>query len=109
MSLFGDYIKEKNGDEIIETPRGFASYRFIGTDTVYIVDIYVVPEHRRSNEASVIADVIVERAKAKGCTKLLGTVSPAAKTATASLRVLLGYGMHLVSSGPECIIFEKEI
>jgi GNAT superfamily N-acetyltransferase len=109
MSLFADYIREKNGDEIIETEHGFATYRYVNEQTVYIVDLYIVPEYRKSNKAGALADKIVEAARRKGCTRLMGTVHPAAKTASASLRVLLGYGMRLVSSGPEFIIFEKDI
>lgn len=110
MSLYADYLNERTNDEIIEWPSGFATYRYLNDGkTVYIVDIYTVPDHRKSGAASELADVIVARAKEKGFTELIGTVCPSAKGATISMRVLLGYGMELKSAGNDCIIFRKEI
>lgn len=110
MSFYADYVREKTSDEVFETEIGFATYRFLPeTQQVYIVDIYIVPEHRKSGRASAIADTIVEIAKKRGCTELLGSVVPSNKGSTASLRVLLGYGMSLKSSAIDFIVFSKEI
>lgn len=109
MSLYGDYIKEHRGDEIIETKQGFATYRYIDDTTVYLIDIYVIPDYRKSNAASDMADEVVKAAKLRGCNKLLGTVVPTANNSTVSLRALLGYGFTLKSSANDLIIFEKGI
>jgi GNAT superfamily N-acetyltransferase len=110
MSHYADYIREHRGDGIIENEKGFATYRFLNEGkSVYIVDIYIHPDFRHDGAASIIADSIVDVAKAKGCTELLGTVVPTAKNSTASLKVLLGYGMSLQSSGNDLIVFKKDI
>lgn len=109
MSLYADYIKERLGDEIVETEHGFLTYRYIAPNSVYIIDLYIVPEARQSDKASAMADLIVEAAKLKGCTKMIGTVATASKTSTLSLKVLLGYGMRLISSTNEFLVFEKDI
>lgn len=109
MSLYAEYIKERLGDECIETEEGFASYRFVDAATVYIVDIFVKKQFRKSESASKMADMVVEAAKAKGCTKLIGTVIPTANNSTTSLRVLIGYGMTLDSASQNLIVFKKEI
>lgn len=112
MSMYGDYVRERLGDEILEFAYGFATFRFIeqdGVPCVYIVDIYVKPEFRKSKVASEMADQIVLMGKNKECKMLLGTVSPRARNATDSLKVLLGYGMVLHSCSSEVIIFKKEI
>lgn len=109
VSLYGDYIKEAKRDEIIETEYGFATYRYIAPDSVYIIDIYVVPEFRRSKKTGALVDMVVESAKSRGCKKLIGTVVTAAVGSTVSLRLLLSHGMHLVSSNNEFIVFEKDI
>lgn len=109
MSLYAEYLRERTNDEIIETEKGFATYRYTDPTTVYIVDIYVRPDFRRSGESSNLADSIVELAKIRGCTKLIGTVVPSAKGSTTSLKVLLGYGMSLESSGNDFIIMKKDI
>jgi len=111
MSLYGDYIKEHHGDEIIETEHGFATYRYLDANgpAVYIVDIYVIPELRQSHCASKLADEVAMKAMQVGCKKMIGSVVPSAKNSTASLKVLLGYGMRLKSSSDNLIIFEKDL
>lgn len=108
--MYGDYIKERLGDEIVERDEGFATYRYIerdGIPCVYIVDIYVRPDFRKTNIASEMADEIVR--KSGTCKRLLGTVCPSARGSTESLKVLLGYGMSLHSCQNDLIIFRKEI
>ena len=108
-SMYGKYLKEKTNDAIIESEFGFATYRYIDPATVYIVDIFVLPDFRKTKVASAMADFIVEEAKNKGCNKLIGSVVPSNKGSTTSLKVLLGYGMNLKSSTNDFVIFEKDI
>lgn len=110
MSMYADYINERTNDFILETDSGFATYRYLDNDkVVYIVDIYIRPEFRNSTFATCLANEITKLAKAKGCIKMLGSVVPSTKGSTISLKVLLGYGMSLESSGPDYIIFRKDI
>lgn len=108
MSLYAEYIKERTNKEIIESNQGFATYSFAEAG-VYIEDIYVQPEHRKSGIASKLADQIVEIAKSKGISKLYGSVVPSASGSTASCSVLIAYGMRLSSSTNNFILFEKDI
>lgn len=108
MGMYADYLHERTEDQIIEGATGFVTYRYLGK-TVYIVDLYVIPSERKKHVASALADMVVREAKEKGCNELIGTVQPSAKNSTASMRVLLGYGMSLKSSGVDFIIFSKEI
>lgn len=109
MSLFAKYLKEKTNDLIVETDDYFLTYRYVDEKTVYIVDLFVLPQLRESGIASTIADNIVEEARKKGCTKLLGSVVPSNKNATTSLKVLLAYGMTLDSSSQDFILFKKDL
>lgn len=110
--MYADYLKERLGDECLILDEGFASYRYLeanGVKSVYIVDIYVRPDFRKAGIAAEMADKICAIAKEKGCTQLIGTVSPTANGATDSLKVLLGYGMKLESASQNAIIFRKDI
>lgn len=101
---------ERTNDEILETEKGFITYRYIeNAKSVYIIDLYVKPEFRNSHEASQMADAVCKEAKERGFTKLLGSVVPSNKGSTSSLKVLLAYGMRLQSSTNDFIFFEKEI
>jgi GNAT superfamily N-acetyltransferase len=108
--MYGRYLIEKTNDHILETDKGFATYRYLDENkTVYIVDLFVLPDFRKEHVASTIADQIVELARHVGCTKLLGSVVPSNKNSTDSVRVLLAYGMSLKSSSNDFLVFEKEI
>lgn len=108
MSLFGQYILEREGKKIVEDNRGFATYFYV-QDGVYIQDIYVNPDFRKSGAASFYADTIAEEAKAKGFNNMYGTVSPSAYGADASLKVLQAYGFKLDRLANGLIIMKKEI
>jgi hypothetical protein len=109
-SLYAQYLLERTTDSILETDYGFVTYRYLpGNTSVYIIDIFILPEHRHQRGASSLADRVVLEAKERGCTELLGSVCPSAKGSTQGLRVLLGYGMKLKSSDKDFIIFTKEI
>jgi GNAT superfamily N-acetyltransferase len=107
-SLYAQYIAERENREIVENPLGFATYHIKGPD-VYIVDIFVIPECRTKGVAAGYADEIAKRAKARGCTKMFGTVVPSTNGSTASLRVLLAYGFQLISSANDFIILAKDL
>lgn len=109
MSLYGDYIKEHRGDEIIENSIGFASYRFLGDTSAYIIDIYITPNHRFSNAAAELADIICIKARERGCKELLGSVVPSANNSADSMKVLLAYGMKPTHITDNMVIFKKEL
>lgn len=107
-SHFANYIKERQGKEIIEDNYGFATYSFVKGD-VYIEDIYVNPDARSRAHASGYADKIAEIAKERGCKNMIGTVVPSTNGSTTSLKVLLAYGFQLHSSANDFIVFKKEL
>ena len=107
-SMYKAYMQEREQVEILEHPMGFATYKNLEGAT-YICDIYVKPDHRKDGVASFLADKITNIAKERGHTALIGSVSPAAVNATASLKVLLAYGFELMSSTPELVYFKKRI
>lgn len=109
MSLYGEYIQERLGDEIVETEQGFATYRYTDEKTVYVIDVYVRPDFRKHGVAADIVDSIMKRAKERGCTKMIGSVVPSAKGSTESLKALLAYGLRLDSSASDFLILGKEI
>lgn len=108
MSHYSEYVKEREGFETLEISAGFATYLIQGQEC-YIRDIYVKPELRKDNVASLMADKISLIAKEKGCRYLLGTVSPVAKGATESLKVLVNYGFKILKSDTQLIYFVKEL
>lgn len=108
VSLYAQYVLERQGKQILEHAQGFATYSFID-NAVYIEDIFVQKEYRQTGLAAHMADLICEIAKEKGYKKLFGSVVPSANGSTDSLKVLLAYGFKLDSSANNFIAFSKEI
>lgn len=109
-SLYAKYIMERTNDRVIENDYGFVTYRYINDNkTVYLVDIYVLPQWRSQKVASSLADQVAAEAKEKGCVDMIGTIVPSTKNSTHSVKVLLGYGMSLNSSANDVIVFRKEL
>lgn len=110
MSLFADYLKERTDIFIIESPSGFVTYQYLPCGkVVYITEIYVIPSERKKGVASDLANLVAEKARQSGCTHLQGSVVPSTRGSTASLKVLLAYGMTLYSADVNMIYFRKEL
>lgn len=109
MSLYSNYLLERTADQIIENEDGFITYRFLNKNQVYIIDIYVLPDRRKSGLAGKLADQVIELAKARGCKEALGTVVASTKGSDDSIKILQSYGMKLFSHSNECIVFRKDI
>jgi ribosomal protein S18 acetylase RimI-like enzyme len=110
MSLYAEYIAEREDLRIFEDEDGFATYKILGPGGgCYIIDIYVRPSKRQRRKASHYANEIASFAKAQGCSHLIGSVDPSCKGGTKSLKVLLGYGFELTGIENNMIWFRKDL
>jgi GNAT superfamily N-acetyltransferase len=112
--MYAEYIREREGKEILEHEHGFTIYGYnclAGVDFphVYIQDNYVRPEHRKKGVAREMADRIAEQAKALGIKVMLGSVDTQTRGADASLKVLIAYGMSLYTVNGNMIYMQKEL
>lgn len=108
MSLYSQYIKERESGEVLEWEHSFATY-FIIKEECYIRDIYVQPLYRNDHLGSRMANEITKIAKSKGCKYLTGSVDPKANKSEESKKVLIAYGMREISKRNGLIYFGKEI
>lgn len=108
MSLYSQYLKEREGVETLEDANGFASYKYL-EDCVYVTDVYVVPEMRKKGIASDYVDRVSEIAKDKGYSKVVVSVDLRANGASESMMVQLRYGFKLDSCNENMIYLIKEI
>jgi len=115
MSLYKEYLEERTDDHIYEDDQGFVTWRYLDEKQVYIIDIYVRRDFRKTGKAKDLADIVVKEAKERGCDTLVGSVVPgntnqiAPKTATLNLKLLFDYGITLDSSTNNLIIVKKAI
>lgn len=87
IELFKQYLLERENTELISTEQGFITYRF-EPEYCYIIDIYVLPEHRKSGLGVKLEEMVIVRAKEKGYNKLLGSVDLNANNYVDSLAIL---------------------
>jgi len=106
--MYKAYVEELTDDIVLETERGFLSYQ-IQSDHIYMKDIYIAPEFRKTHEASRMVDQIVVIARGLGIKKLLGSIKPSNKTATMSMKAHLAYGFVLDSCVNDFILLRKDV
>jgi len=109
-----EYLKERDPDiHVLSKAYGFATYKYLlqadGAWAVYIEDIYVIPEVRKSGAASELSEEVQKIAKLIGCSILLGTVCPTAKGSTGNIKVLIAHGMTVSHSEDNLIWFKKDL
>lgn len=107
-SHYGQYIKDREGFDIVENIYGFATYKITGEEC-YVRDIFVEKQHRNGGVAARLCDKIKDIAKNEGCKWLVGTVVPSAPHSTDSLKVVMAYGFWLAAAEPNFIILKMEI
>lgn len=108
MTLYARYIAEREGFSIIENEHGFATF-VIGEDSIYLRDLYVIPDKRRSNVATSLVDEVADVGRTYKCKLLTGSVSVRSHTATENLTAVLAYGMRVRGIQGDLITFEKEL
>lgn len=108
MSLYGEYIKERLGHDIIEHQDGFVTFN-ISEDVCIIEEIYVRPEARGKRLGTDLANLVFKKAKEHGCKIVVGRVFMGAKNATDALKAHLSYGMKLHSLEKDFIVIFKEV
>lgn len=109
MSLYAEFIKERENKEIVETENGFATYKIFENGECYLQDIYVSPEYRQSGLATTMANHICVIAKERGCNKLIGSVCVDDQSATRNMKVFLAYGMQIYKNVGSMIFLSKDL
>lgn len=107
-SLWANYNKERLGWDCIEVEGAGVLYT-IRPPCASIEDIYVEPEHRKSNLALSLANRVSAIAKEKGCTELLTQVWVGAVGSERAVRVNIAYGFKMIGADGGRILFRKDL
>jgi len=108
-SLYAKFLEEYESTNIIETEKGFCTYKFIGEDECYIENVYVLPEYRREDIATKFGHKIEVIAKENGCKYVTGSVCLKSNNPDRSNKFMLNYGFILDSIIGNMIYYKKEI
>jgi predicted GNAT family acetyltransferase len=117
-SLYAEYIKEREGSDIVEIKNddgwhvAYGTYKQIeveGEKAVYLVDVYVKPDSREQGLCAKIVSEVELKARAQDCPKLLTSLDSRANGATRSLKVILGCGFELKAAEGPMLWFDKKV
>jgi hypothetical protein len=108
IDMYAAYLEELGAKHLYRNDKGFVIYSFTD-DSIYLEEIFILPEFRGKKEFAILANKINDIAKEKGFKKILGSVIPSINNSTRSVAMMLSYGAKLVSSSNNFIIFEKEV
>jgi GNAT superfamily N-acetyltransferase len=108
MKLYAQYVKEREGNEIIAESWGFLEYH-IALPFLAIDSIFVAPEMRNRGYARMLADRAEDIAREAGASYLWSQVLVKALNATDSLKAILAYGFKVQGAENGCIILTKEL
>lgn len=110
MSLYSEYVKEREGKTVIENKDGFIKYSINKTERYcYLEDLFILPESRKNGIGQKMAEFVQILAKNEGCKKIITSVVPSAKGCDYSMKVVLKNGYRLRSAHENIIFFEKDI
>ena len=112
-SLYAAYKLEfENVHTVIEPQVGFANYKLEDKNSIYVQEVYVVPEFRGNRWAAKLTTKCIEDAERKyniKLNKIYTTIGVGGKTVDSSLQAITEYGFKLLSSSPNLIVFSKEL
>lgn len=107
-NMWLEYEKERRGLEYIQTDQGFITYKVLD-DECFIEDLFILPNCRRKGHATILANLVKEKAKLAECKYLSSNIDLKAIGAMESLALQLDYGMKPVAAHNNMLTMVKEI
>lgn len=108
MSLYGDYIAEREGKAIIEREYGFATY-YINGPECYIADVFIAKDHRGKGLSVKLGIEIEDIAREKGCKFISFSIHPGSMGAEHSVLILLKEGFRFVGNRGDLTFLSRPI
>jgi GNAT superfamily N-acetyltransferase len=108
MSLYADYVKEREGNECLEYDWGFIEYA-IRPPFLCIESMYIKPEVRGSGKTQELVEGVTRIAKERGIKELWARVSLPTAGSNLALKIGLHMGGVVQVAENGCIILTKRI
>ena len=109
MELYSKYIKERENRELIEVPHGFITYQKLDNGDIYIVDLFVEKEFRRSGIGTQLSELVKQAALKDGVKRLIGSICLTTNGVTNSMKSLITDGFTYSHASGTMLYFVKEI
>jgi GNAT superfamily N-acetyltransferase len=110
--VFGDlykaYLKEREGLDVLAVDHGFLVYRLF-SNSAYISDYYVDPEHRRSGIGYAMADCLFELCLEKGIPTVYCQIDNFANGVELSKLTVERYGFERLGEEGSIVHYKMEV
>jgi len=107
MSLYANYVKERTGQDCLETDHYFITYSIQpdvnNVSFIFIHDFYIKPEKRRGYLARRICTSILQLGKESNCKYALSQIDCTTNNATSALKFQLSMGGVILSAANNLI------
>lgn len=107
-TLYFKYIQERDQAEIIENDFGFVTFKIVNKEC-FILNMYVLPEYRRSGNFSCMIKLLGEKALQEGCEFISGNIQMYDSGKNKTLSAALSVGFEIVASDINTICIIKKL
>ena len=109
MSLYADYIKERQNIETLECEKAFVTYEiYPDLKELYLMDVYVDPKYRRTGILRGYFNKIVEIAKEANCNFIMGSVDMSTKNWQKMEKIMINEGFDFSHKFRDNMLFYKK-
>lgn len=114
MSLYSEYVKEREGSQVVEKDWGFFEFKILkdnnGATFIYIISAFISLEHRDNRVYPKSLHELMEKtAKSNKCKYAMAQVDLSTNTATDALHFHFHCGMKLHNVVKNIIYTKKEL
>lgn len=108
LTLWADYLKERENIEIIENKYGFIFYQInLENKSCSLIHFFVADDLRNEKIGSKLFDELENKARACGCLSIMAQVSINLPNASDNVLIAVKMGGTIVSANNNIIILEK--
>ena len=107
-SMFYEYMKERQGVELLQVPEGFLFYKVNGEEC-YISELFVTKKYRKTGSCRRLIDKLRQRALAEGCSFMSGNIYLADPGYRTTLLSSLKLGFEVATADQDRILIVLKI
>jgi len=110
VKLYGEYIKEREGYELLVNKDGsaFCSYKVFG-DSIYLRDMFVSFSERGKGLAKSLAKQVENHGKMQSCKTMVTSVDLNTSGASENVAMFVNYGFKIKQAQGNALWLEKEL
>jgi len=106
---YQDYILSREGLQVNEFDDGFLTFKFEDSESVYLADIYLVPESRSQGRCIEVFSKFEQEMKEIGKKNIFGSAAFSDPHSTRMVKIMIKNGFKLFSSDGELLFLKKEL